>query len=804
VPVPRPLRPTVPEPRAIRSISVLMPTWQGAAYLERVLAALASQQVPLPWDFLAVDSGSTDGTFQILERWRTRLGVPMRVLSIHKEEFDHGDTRNLLAAESAGELLVYLTQDAIPSSPDWLATLAANFADPSVGAAYCRNVPRADAALLTRLFSEQDPGYQPGRREVRLPPPETYAALSAHEKRLLYNFNDVASAIRRELWERHPFPRTEFGEDVLMARALLEAGWTVVYDDRATVEHSHDYSSEEMASRARIDGRFNAEWLDRTCVASLADAEVLVERQLARDRAGLERAGLSGEALERELARARELRRAAFVGLHEGGLSRRRFPPTALLERTKLHVLFVVHGFPPQTWAGTEVYTLSLAQELERLGHRCTVLARAGAERSVAEGGPADFSLSLGEFEGLRVWRMTHRIDHRSLRESYDQPRAVEAFREVLLRERPDLVHFQHLLHFSARLPEITRERAIPSLITCNDYWALCARVQLVRPDGVRCEENQELGCLVCVKGKDYRKIPLARRLLPAARPLVAAARFLAVHPRVPSKKLERLLERPLHRRRVVLGRWGQSYEDMRRRQEVVLGGFAAADLRIAPSRFLRRKMLATGRFDPQRLVYSDYGMRVDAAPALPKRSDPDGTLRIGYAGSLVWYKGVDVLLRAMARLGSRKAVLHVHGDFRPREDPYHAELERLAAGGAVRFHGRFDNARLAEIYAGIDVLAVPSVWFENSPITIHEAFLFATPVVASKIGGMAELVRDGVDGLHFRPGDPEDLARVLARLVDEPELLVQLSQSWTRVKPMDEHAREMEYRYRGLACVRR
>ena len=139
------------EPRPIRTISVLMPTWQGEEFLERVLGQLAAQ-VALPgrpalaWDFLAIDSGSQDRTLAILEAWRARFPVPLRVQHLHQCAFDHGDTRNLLAAESEGDLLVFLTQDAIPSGPHWLARLAANFDDAAVAAAYCRNVPRPFAA----------------------------------------------------------------------------------------------------------------------------------------------------------------------------------------------------------------------------------------------------------------------------------------------------------------------------------------------------------------------------------------------------------------------------------------------------------------------------------------------------------------------------------------------------------------------------------------------------------------------------------------------------------------------------------
>ncbi|MEY2806286.1 MAG: hypothetical protein RIR65_703, partial [Planctomycetota bacterium] len=249
--------------RPIRTVSVLMPTWQGIEFLDRVLGALAGQRFDRPWDFLAIDSGSSDGTLELLEAWRARFPAPFAVHRIDQREFDHGDTRNLLAARSTGDLLVYLTQDAIPGGPDWLAKLVANFDDPATGAAYCRNVPRPDAWPLTKIFSAGDPGYAPGRRRAVRPGKADWERMDAHAKRLLFNFNDVASAVRRELWELHPFPRTWFGEDILMARALIEAGHAVVYDDEAVVEHSHDYSAEETRARARIDGRFNAEWLDR-------------------------------------------------------------------------------------------------------------------------------------------------------------------------------------------------------------------------------------------------------------------------------------------------------------------------------------------------------------------------------------------------------------------------------------------------------------------------------------------------------------------------------------------------------------
>jgi glycosyltransferase involved in cell wall biosynthesis len=774
--------------RPIRSVSVLMPTWQGIEFLERVLTALATQEMALAWDFLAIDSGSTDGTWELLGRFAERFPVPMRRERIDKVEFDHGDTRNLLAARSTGDLLVFLTQDAIPTSARWLATLAGNFDDARVGAAYCRNVPRPDADLLTRLFSAADPGYAAGRRESRLPDAATYARMNAHEKRVLYNFNDVASAIRRELWERHPFPRTWFGEDVLMARALLEAGFTVVYDDVATVEHSHDYDERESFERARIDGRFNAEWLDRICVATNGDALALTERHLAVDRGKLRDARLSDEEYRAELDRAARLRAATFHGLHEGGLTKKRYARTRLLDRTELSILYVVHGFPPDTWAGTEIYTFNLASEMQRRGHRVTILARVPAPSRANASPAAEFSIEDSTFQGLRVLRLVHRLEHKRLRDGYQNSAVERVFRSLLARERFDVVHFQHLIHLSAGLVHVAHERGLATLITCHDYWSICARVQLIRPDGVRCEENMGSGCFLCVRNVGLKQITRLKKLDRVASPLLDAAAAGVRHGRA--------LPPPMRKR------W-EGFDDLRDRHAYVTGAYKAADLRISPSRFLRRKLVETAGFDAHTLVYSDNGMRTDHVRALEKKRDARGTIRFGFVGSLVWYKGGLVMLEAMKRLAGTRSVLNVHGDFKPEADMHHAELAR-AAGPNVTFRGRFDNARLSEVYAEIDVLLVPSIWFENSPITIHEAFLTRTPVVASDIGGMREYVRDGIDGLWFKAGDARDLARVLRRFVDEPDLVERLSRDFPPVKTIADDAAATEFRYRALCCIDR
>ncbi|MEL6428395.1 MAG: glycosyltransferase [Planctomycetota bacterium] len=774
--------------------AVLMPTYQGMEFLARVLDALRAQRTPFEWEMVVIDSSSNDGTWEFLERARDDFPVPLKLERIHGVEFDHGDTRNLLACRTGAEILVFVTQDAIPASPDWLATLVANFdGSDEVGAAYCRNVPRPDARTLTKIFSEGDPGYQEGRREVRLPEPDVYAELDPHQRRLLYNFNDVASAFRRDLWERHPFPRTPFGEDVLMARAFLEAGYTVVYDDAASVEHSHDYDADETRKRTRIDGEFSAEWLDRICVASASDARALTELLSKQDGARLDELapelGLAAPEVEVLRAEGRELRAAMFDGLYEGGRTSNRRPSTRMRASGRLELLYVVHGFPPDTWAGTEIYTLGIAREMLRRGHGVTVLTRAPAA-----GDEPDFTLREEEFEGLRVLRMTHRLDHAGLRESFSKSGPEQVFSRVLDQVRPDVVHFQHLIHTSIGLVDIARRRGLGTVVTCHDYWALCSRVQMIRPDGSICPSNMGSGCYLCVKERGLAHVERVAKLdqIGGGRVLEALAGFLGDEEAAGK-----------------LARKASDYTVLRERERDVVEAYAAADLRISPSRFLREKYLESGAFDPHTFLFSDNGMRTDHVEALEKTPDPEGRVRFGFIGSVVWYKGVGTLVEAAAKLAARgfgdRFQVHVHGGFDPETDAHHAEVAATARGAPVSFHGRFDNSRLSEVYRDIDVLVVPSVWYENSPITIHEAFLVETPVVASDIGGMVEFVRDGVDGLRFAVGDAEDLADKLQSLIEDRALLERLqSADWIPIKTLDENGAETEARYRALACVER
>jgi len=188
----------------------------------------------------------------------------------------------------------------------------------------------------------------------------------------------------------------------------------------------------------------------------------------------------------------------------------------------------------------------------------------------------------------------------------------------------------------------------------------------------------------------------------------------------------------------------------------------------------------------------------------------PGEPLRVGFLGSLVWYKGLDVAARAISALPPGAAHLHVHGDHVGGADPVAAaECRAVAAqardlaGDRITFHGRYDHDRLAEIHARLDVLVVPSVWQEAYGLTVREAFLSRTPVIGSDIAGIAEGIRNEVNGLLFETGNSDALAARLRRLIDDPTLGARLAAAAPAVKTDAQEAVEMEWRYRQVLSER-
>jgi len=221
-------------------------------------------------------------------------------------------------------------------------------------------------------------------------------------------------------------------------------------------------------------------------------------------------------------------------------------------------------------------------------------------------------------------------------------------------------------------------------------------------------------------------------------------------------------------------------------------------DLLVAPSPSMASEFRALGA-GPRALEIADYGFTPlsPSASALTK-SGAASPLRVGYVGTLVWHKGVHVLIDAIRQIPVGQVEASIFGDIDTFPD-YTAELTAAAEGFPVQFKGRFERDRVSDIYAQFDVLVVPSLWLENSPLVIHEAFMAGVPVIGSRIGGIRDLVRDGENGLLYPPESPSALAAILSSLSNDRSRLTALRARPTAFMSIDDDAAEWERRYLSL-----
>jgi glycosyltransferase involved in cell wall biosynthesis len=463
-----------------------------------------------------------------------------------------------------------------------------------------------------------------------------------------------------------------------------------------------------------------------------------------------------------------------------------------------VNILLVVHQFLPRHAAGTEIYSYYLGRELARRGHKVSFYV---TEFSSDQ---PQYALSKKSYEGHTVWEAIHNHHFSSFENHYKDEKQEANLLRVLEEEQPDLVHLEHLHFHSIGYIDLLKERGIPIAYTLHEYILMCPRHgQLLKPDSSVCEGPVPTECAKCV---DFLPPPDAKPLPPVG------AAGSAMKKKLPGGVVSALGK---------IRRWFHGASDgggasvevgvetptdpwvagIEKRAREIKKRLAKVDLFISPSAFLRDKFIENAWITPDKIIHSDNGFEVSPFSKV-KRSKSE-KLRIGFVGTIAPYKGVHLIVEACRGLDPSRVECKIHGDLDTFPD-YGAQLRAMEKPDFVVFEGRFDNSKIAEVLSSIDVLVVPSLWFENSPLTIHEAFLAGIPVITADRGGMAELVEEGRTGMHFRFGDAQDLGRCLKALVEDRDLLPSLCKSFPHIKSIEEDTDLMEKRYKALLDGRR
>lgn len=439
-----------------------------------------------------------------------------------------------------------------------------------------------------------------------------------------------------------------------------------------------------------------------------------------------------------------------------------------------MRVLHVPYCYYPDPVGGTEIYVAALAGEQRKRGF----------DPAIAAPGSANDEYSNS---GLPVFRFAGRAAM-GLDELYGDgdPEAARNFEAILARFRPDVLHLHARSQaVSVLLARAAKQRGVPVVFTYHTPAVTCARGTMRRWGSETCDGEMRVArCASCMLHGNGLPLPLALitgHLPSAAGRIIGAAGFEG-------------------------GAWTalRATELMRIRENAVRRMLDEADHICAVCDWVRDVLVRNG-IPAAKITVSRQGVPYPfRRNNRPERND--GNLRLVFLGRIDRVKGLGTVLAAMSRVAAPNVTLDVFGV--AQGESARAELERMklahAADGRIAFRQPVSADGIVELLGGYDALVVPSTWLETGPLVIYEAFAAGIPVIGSNLGGIAELVDDGVNGILVRPGSAEEWARAIGRVAGEPNLLARLTAAPKPIRTAEDTARDaaMVYAKLGYASL--
>lgn len=448
-----------------------------------------------------------------------------------------------------------------------------------------------------------------------------------------------------------------------------------------------------------------------------------------------------------------------------------------------MKLVFAVHQFLPEFSSGTELLTYETAKQFQQWGHEVSIFTGFPSSTPIEDADRFDRYV----YEGMAVERFKH--DHgpmggqsNSIELQYNNVLFREHFRKYLQKIRPDVVHFYHFARLSASGVEVCEELGIPSVFTPTDFWFLCPLSQLRLPDNQVCDGPNAYGgnCLrhMLTLNKST-KIRLAARFLP---PWI----FDMV---------------------MGFGRIGRGWDiDSKYFAQLQALAFRRSSIRekiskvrkiMVPTKTME-KMLIENQFDRKKIVLLPFGINLDNFIPRNREIFTD-VIRIGYIGTFSEHKGAHILLDAVRQMENAPIEVAIYGNLAD-DAAYSNKLLNMARNDQrVKFPGTFLHHEIGNILASFDILVIPSLWRENTPLVLYSAQAARCPVVASDVDGISEVITDGVNGILFEMGNSNELRRILLGLVCDRKILISLSDNSITPLAIEEYADRLKHIYLSI-----
>lgn len=409
-----------------------------------------------------------------------------------------------------------------------------------------------------------------------------------------------------------------------------------------------------------------------------------------------------------------------------------------------MKILLGVHQFFPTHYTGTERYVLSIAKQLQKMGHYVKILAYA-FERDLQKSPYSDLFYKEYYYEGISVRAIRH------LKEP-DQTYFLFNFSDLeIYRETKALIenykfhiyHCAHPLRISSSI-RAAKDSNLKLVLTTTDYFMMCPLGIMLRADNTICDgpkggKNCLKYCFTNINGNSINT-----------------------------------------------------------RIEEVNYLLSTCDVVISPSKFLIALFDYCGIIPASKFIYSPHGFDYSNKKTYLKRNKKD-IIVFGYIGTVQYHKGVHVMIEGFKKVQRPNIRLQIWGGSF-HESAYRKKIMKMVGEDRrIELKGQYKFEDIEGILQSIDVVIVPSIWYENAPLTISTALAYGIPVIASDIGGMREAIMGGKNGLIFKVGDPDDLADKIKSLSEKPELIENISRTIQYPIRIEEEAFNTELIYKDL-----
>ena len=386
-----------------------------------------------------------------------------------------------------------------------------------------------------------------------------------------------------------------------------------------------------------------------------------------------------------------------------------------------MHILKIIHGYPPDYNAGSEVYSQSIVNELVKT-NKITVFTR---EENDYE---PDFKFRKERKDNVDFVY----VNMARGKDGYNHKLLNDRFEELVKEIKPDIAHIGHLNHLSTGIVDVLYEAQIPITYTLHDFWLMCPRGQFLQRnfDGENlyklCDNQEDNKCAnSCYKmyfSNDF----------------------------------------------------SESYytEWVNKRMQKTKSVIKKVNLFIAPSRYLMNRFITDFNIREDKIIYLDYGFPTHyLQPVEPKTN---GVFTFGYIGTHIPAKGLNLLINAFTKI-EKQAKLKIFGRMNGQNT---RALKKMAKKSInpIEFCGEYINHNLAKtVFNNINAIVVSSIWGENSPLVIHEAQSCKIPVITADFGGMKEYVKDKTNGLLFEHRNADSLYEQMFFAVNNSDKIKEL-----------------------------